>query len=64
MFHISKKRFGKTIKNRLSMLFFALQVLLFAMTADESLGCGALEGTGLPGVGRSLEERDVISFNS
>ena len=46
------------------MLFFALQVLLFAMTADESLGCGALEGTGLPGVGRSLEERDVINFNS
>ena len=34
------------------------------MTADESLGCGALEGTGLPGVGRSLEERDVISFSS
>ena len=41
------------------MLFFTLQVLLFAAIADESLGC-LLGSTGLPGCGRSLEEREVI----
>ena len=41
------------------MLFFTLQVLLFAIMADESLGC-FLGGTGRPGCGRSLEEREVI----
>ena len=41
------------------MLFFTLQVLLFAIMADESLGC-FVPGTGLPGCGRSLEEREVI----
>ena len=42
------------------MLFFASQVLLFAIMADESQACLGLGGTGLPGCGRSLEERDVI----
>ena len=44
------------------MLFFALQVLLFSIMSGESQGC-ILGGTGRPGCGRSLEEREVISFN-
>merc|ERR1712241_1215061 len=49
----SVKREKKGKSNKLNMLFFALQVLLFTAMVDESLGC-----CGLLPTGRSLGERN------